>query len=201
MAVLGQFCQINMKTVFTFPLGPLTWSLSDAFGLPRKTKQNLFSNLVERFPENAASIYGGMAMLQRLKPSSRATFSVAAKKVFDIVTSNNSKCIDVVFDVYQDISVKNAERAKRSSESEVVRYKNIMPGYQIKTWKKFLTIYSNKSELIHFLVCQWKKAEFREKLGERTMFVTMQDQCCKLDSISCDKVPDLAVTVKNPIPA
>ena len=106
----------------------------------KKTKQNLFSNLVERFPENAASIYGRMAMLQRFKPSSRATLSVAVEKVFDIVTSNNSKRIDVVFDVYQDISVKNAERAKKSSESEVVRYKNIMPGYQIKTWNKFFTI-------------------------------------------------------------
>ena len=61
-----------------------------------KTKQNLFSNLVERFPENAVSIYGGMAMLQRFKPSSRATFSVAAEKVFDIVTSNNNKHIDVI---------------------------------------------------------------------------------------------------------
>ena len=75
MAVLGQFRQINMKTVFTFPLSPLPWSLSDAFGLPRKTnKAKLVQQLekevplVERFPENAASIYNGMTMPQRLKP-------------------------------------------------------------------------------------------------------------------------------------
>ena len=66
-----------------------------------------------------------------------------------------------------------------------------MPEYQMKTWNKFLTISSNKCEYIQFLVCQWIKVEFREKLGERTMFVTMQDQCRKLDSISCDNVPDL----------
>ena len=36
MGVLGQFRQINMKTVFTFPLGPLPRSLSDVFGLLRK---------------------------------------------------------------------------------------------------------------------------------------------------------------------
>ena len=65
-----------------------------------------------------------------------------------------------------------------------------MSGHQIKTWNKFLTISSNKSVLVQFLVCRWK-AEFREKLGERTMFVTMQDQCWKLDFISCDNVPDL----------
>ena len=52
-----------------------------------------------------------MAMLQKFKPPPGATFSVVAEKVFDIVISNSSKHIDVVFDVYQDNSIKNAERA------------------------------------------------------------------------------------------
>ena len=38
MYVLGQFHQINMKTVFTFPLVPLPWSLSDF--LKKQTKRN-----------------------------------------------------------------------------------------------------------------------------------------------------------------
>ena len=67
-------------------------------------------------------------MLQRFNPPG-ATFSFVAEKVFDVVTSNNSKHFDVVFNVYQDISIKNAERAKRSSGSEGVRDKNIMLGY------------------------------------------------------------------------
>ena len=83
------------------------------------------------------------------------------------------------------------KKFERSSGSEGAKYKNIMPGYQIKTWNKFLTISSNKSELVQFLIFQWKQEEFREKLGESTVFVTMQDQCWKLDSISCDNVPDL----------
>ena len=62
---------------------------------------------------------------------------------------------------------------------------------------KFLTISSNKSEFVQFLVCQWKRAQFRETLGERTKFVTMQDQCRKLDSISCDNVPDLCCNHKE----
>ena len=96
-----------------------TWSLSDASGLPQKPNKAKLAQqlekevpLVERFPENVASIYDGMAMLQRFKLPPGATFSVVAEKVFDIVTSNNSKHTDVVFDVYQDISIKNAERTK-----------------------------------------------------------------------------------------
>ena len=132
-----------------------------------------------------------MAMVQRFKPPPGLTFSVAAETVLDIVISNNSKCIDVVFDVYQDISINSGERVKRSSGSEGVRYKNIMPGYQITTSNKFLTISSYKSELVQFLACQRKEAEFREKLGERTMFATMQDQCWKSDSISFVNALDL----------
>ena len=39
MALLGQFRHIDMKLVFTYPLGPLPWSLADFYGLPRKIRQ------------------------------------------------------------------------------------------------------------------------------------------------------------------
>ena len=46
MALHGQFRKIDMKTVFTFPLGPLPWSLADPNGLPgRQTSQRFHSNL------------------------------------------------------------------------------------------------------------------------------------------------------------
>ena len=67
--------------------------------LPQQLEQEV--SLVKRFPANGACIYDdGIAMLERFKPPPGATFSVVADKVFDIVTHNNSKCIDVVFDVY-----------------------------------------------------------------------------------------------------
>ena len=34
MALLGEFRQIDMKVVFTYPLAPLPWSLADPYGLP-----------------------------------------------------------------------------------------------------------------------------------------------------------------------
>ena len=39
MALLGQFRKLDLKLVFTFPLGPLPWSLSNAYGMPRKTNK------------------------------------------------------------------------------------------------------------------------------------------------------------------
>ena len=85
----------------------------------------------ERYPENSCSIYDGMALLQRFQPPAGATFVVLADKIFDAVTSNPGRRVDVVFDVYFDVSIKNAERAKRSSCPDGVKYKNILPAYPI----------------------------------------------------------------------
>ena len=39
IALLGQFRQIDMKLFFTYPLGPLPWSLAGFYGRPRKSRQ------------------------------------------------------------------------------------------------------------------------------------------------------------------
>ena len=208
MALLGQFRKIDMKTVLTFPLGPLPWSLADPYGLPRKTNKAKLSQQLERntdvaekFPDNATSIFDGMAVLQKFKPPAGATFHVVADKVFEVVTSNSSKRVDVVFDVYPDQSIKNAERAKRASGTDGVRYQNILPGYKVKSWSKVLTVSSNKTEIVKFLVSQWKKEEFRRKLGERTLFVTTQDECLSCNQRHLNKCLNYSVTMKKPIPA
>ena len=198
MALLGQFRKIDMKTVFTFPLGPLPWSLADPYGLPRKTNKAKLSQQLERntdvaekFSDNATSIFDGMAVLQKFKPPAGATFPLVADKVFEVVISNSSKRVDVVFNVYPDQAIKNAERAKRASGTDGFRYQNILPGYKVKSWSKVLTVSSNKIEIVKFLVSQWKKEEFRRKLGERTLFVTTQDECWRLQSTTYEQVPEL----------
>ena len=146
MALIGQFQKIDLKEVFEYPIGPLPWSLANAYGLLRKTNKAKVMQLLEkgtaavkRYPENACSIYDGMALLQRFQPLAGATFVVLADKIFNAVTSNPRRRADVVFDVYFDVSTKNAERTKRSSCLEGVKYKNILPAYPIKLRKKFMS--------------------------------------------------------------
>ena len=198
MALSGQFRKIDLKTVFMYPLGPLPWSLADAYGLLRKTnKAQLFKKLeknvpaLERHPTNVSNVYDTMAILQKLKLPAGATFRLMAEKVFSAVTNNTSRRIDVVFDIYPDISIKNAERSKRSARSESVRYKNILPGHPIKSWSKFLTVSSNKTEVVKFLVTEWKRDGFTYKLVNRSLFVTHNEECWKLQSSSISLVPEL----------
>ena len=198
MALLGKFRKNDLKTSFTFPLGPLPWSVADPYGLPRKTKKAKISQQLERntdvaekFPDNATSIFDGMAVLQKFKPPSGATFHVVADKVFEAVTGTSSKRVGVVFDVYPNQSIKNAERAKRASGTDGVRYQSILPGFKVMSWCKVLTVSSNKIEIVKFLVSQGKTEEFRRKLGERKLFVTTQDEFWKLQPTTSEQVPEL----------
>lgn len=202
MALIGQVRKIDMKTVFSFPLGPLPWALADPYGFPRKTPKASFAvqlekgiHVTDRYPDNAATIFDGMAVLQKFKPPRGATFSVVAEKLFDFLTSNTSRRVDVVFDIYKDMSIKNAERSKRSSAaSQGVTYRNILPGYQVKNWSSLLSVSANKTELVRFLVEEWKQKKYREKLNAKTFYVTSQQDCWKLTAQAASLVPELQST-------
>ena len=85
MVLTGQFRKIDLKEVFKYPLRPLPWSLANAYGTQRKTNEAKLQTrkdklqlqatncklqlpekgtaAVERYPENACSVYDGMALL------------------------------------------------------------------------------------------------------------------------------------------
>jgi hypothetical protein len=139
----------------------------------------------------ATSIYDGMAVLQKFKPPPGATFAVVAESLFAMLTSNSSKRIDIVFDIYKDISIKNAERSKRATGPVGITYKNILPGYQVKNWSKILSVSANKTELVRFLVGQWKQEQYRDKLLNKTLYVTEEETCWKISSSEARVVPEL----------
>ena len=99
--------------------------------------------MTERYPENATTIFDGMAVLQKFKPQVGTTFNVVADRLFHTVTGNCSKRMDVVFDVSHEQSITNVERSERASRSEGIKYKNILPGYNVTSWSKLLSIASN----------------------------------------------------------
>ena len=127
---------------------------------------------------NCTSIYDGMAVLKKLRFPPGATFRTVIEQVFNLVTSTEGKRVDVVFDVYRDVSIKNVERFKKVCKAaDGVKYKNILAVYVIKSWSKFLSVSSNKTELVKFLLEQWQSEELRLKLSDCTMYVTCEYEC------------------------
>ena len=67
------------------------------------------------------------------------TFNDIAMTVFNsaLHIGPESDRIDVVFDVYTDMSFKNTERIRRGSESGIL-FGQIVPGHKIKQWRRLL---------------------------------------------------------------
>ena len=80
-----------------------------------------------------AVIIDAMALVQKSRPVD--TFGEFAVQLLEsaIRTAGNASRVDVVFDVYQNISIKNFERSRRSSDN--ILLKNITAGHKIKQWK------------------------------------------------------------------
>lgn len=63
--------------------------------------------------------------------------------------------IGLVFDVYLEISIRNAGRQKPGSGTDI-KFSNLVHGHRIKMWRNFLSEADNKAKLIEFLISEWK---------------------------------------------
>lgn len=71
---------------------------------------------------------------------------MVAKRVFELVLSTGSKHVDVVFNVYCDVSIKNVKRFKMVFTSDGKQYKNILPAYTVKSGNKLFSVTANKPD-------------------------------------------------------
>lgn len=187
MILVASSRKLSMKEVLKHPLGPIPWSLANTDGTPRKTNKAVLARKLqakasptEEMESPSACIIDGMSVVQKMR-GDKLTFEELAEQILISVlrTGADSERIDVVFDVYQQLSIKGAERSMRGSETGI-RFTNIIPGHKILQWRRLLSCNASKTKLIRFIVGQWKKSNMREKLGEKTMYVTCDDLCFRL---------------------
>ena len=197
MAIIGQSRNIDLKAVFSYPLGPFPWSLADGFSMMRKTNKATIVKAFEKGaiflespPIQSATVIDGMALVQKLKVV-QMTFGQVADAVFQSVLScgNRSKRIDVVFDVYLDNSIKNAERCRCGVST--IEYQTILPATKVTQWKKFLSSSANKMKLISFLGEQFKSEQYQKQLAQKELYITDNEKCFKLSSAGWHRVPEL----------
>lgn len=198
MTLVAQSRQLNMKEVFSYPLGPIPWSLSTADGSLRKTSKAVLSKELEKLsvpvevlPENVVTIIDAMSIVQRIKGASK-TFRDIAKVIFNtILAEATSSRLDVVFDVYREQSIKNIERMKNRNATTALQFKQILPTHKIQQWQQFLKGSSNKKAFIQFLATEWRKEDYRTKLQEKTMMLAWDEECWRLTRNGSTKLEEL----------
>ena len=88
--------------------------------------------------------------------------------------------MDVVFDVYRENSIKNAERRNRSTGQ--IQFIVIIGSAKITQWGTFLSNSKNKSQLIPFLVSRWKSQ--CSAIEESRLYVSFNEECASILSSS-----------------
>jgi len=108
-----------------------------------------------------------MSLAQKLKGNDQ-TFWQLAESALSHVLHEGSKShrLDVVFDVYREMSIEDAERSNSGADTGI-QFQNIAPGHKIQQWRKLLCSPAIKTALIGFLVEQWKGPQQTEKLQEK----------------------------------
>ena len=187
--VMAQNRNLQMDVILSHPLGPLPWALSTPDGLLRKTNKATLATalqknvaVAEHLPEHCAAVVDGMNLVHRVK-GDQVTFKDIATTIFAMALKEGMGCsrIDVVFDTYKEVSIKNTERSIRGYGSG--HQLQCITGTQIvRQWREFLSSVNNKSSLIAFLVGEWMKPEFRDKLQGKLLHATVDDKCFRITS-------------------
>ena len=157
----------------------------------RKTIKSKFLQILESnkdvHVENITSevvLIDAMALIQTLK-NPAATFGELSLQIFNIVLNVGrkfkSKRIDFVGDCYPDISIKGAEREKRSTEFGQV-FAIINTNQRVPAeWKKYLSVGKNKESLLAFLSTEWRKIDPKYlKNDDLIIYVAESNQCISL---------------------
>jgi hypothetical protein len=97
------------------------------------------------------------------------TFEEMSDQLLALVlrTSQGSTRVDLVFDIYKPLSIKQTERTLRGSELGI-RCTNIVPGHKIQQWQRLLACGDSKMKMISFIFEQWQQPQRRQQLLERT---------------------------------
>lgn len=190
LLVIGQNCQLDLREVLTYELGPVPWCLASPDGSLAKTNKAALPKLLEdgiellqNPPGVTAVIIDAMAILQTMTtiPEKFSDLTdMVLNRVFTL--AGDAKRIDIIADhgQYPDISVKNTERTRRGRDGELTIKITSPEQLCPHQWKKAMFSGKSNTNLMHFLSHEWATARFSEKIHHRSLFVTHGCNCTRI---------------------
>ena len=126
---------------------------------PQKNQQSCTSpsltegrSIADYFPDKSAIVIGGMSLVQNVGQNDGKFGDIAAVVLSMVLKEGTqSSRIDIVFDTYRDMSIKNVERTLQLDDRGL-QLQNISETQLVKQWKTFLRQSYNKACLIQFLL-------------------------------------------------
>ncbi|XP_065185756.1 uncharacterized protein LOC135816485 [Sycon ciliatum] len=208
MALIAQTREMDMRQVMSYPLGELPWAIASTSGALVKTNKSalltLLTDGISSAPPtntaaaNGALIIDAMAMIRTQKlseaPASFGEFTAVVLKQICGYFSKYTR-VDFVVDTYRDISIKNLERSSRAADGVLRLHLTNRSQRMPRQFNKYLSLGTNKEELIAFLFTEWQRPEQMQKIPDGKELVTTSGQSCS--TVRCVD----GVGVHTPVPS
>lgn len=212
--VLGKRLDVDLRTLLSFPLGPVSFPLASSSGGLAKTQKSQMLHIVEsKWPVDVevsdcvtrtnAYVQDLMALIHGFPKSELPnTWGEFADTIFAVIqrlVKNRYARVDVIADTYPNINIKCHEHKSRAaSTEEYVRGMTLKSNLKIvKTqFKNMLSSDPFKEALIEFLVEQWlekRNLGFDLYIGHgKTCHAVIRvngvDTVCEVEDLKCNHV-------------
>ena len=186
LAIIAAKRKVDFEYLLTFPLTPVPLTMCRTDGtlvtLSHGKKSDLFSILEGRVAHHAApnqvsaSIIDGNFQLHCLPPNLPPTYGGLSRYLLNTVLSFPSRRVDIIFDTYEEPSIKEAEHQRRAAEATVYRItgpEQIRP----RDMEKALRSPSFKQQLPRFLVKDWGEQWYYSALEGREVYLAYDTSC------------------------
>ena len=153
IAIMSQQRNIEMKEIFCYPLGPISWALADSMGTLKKTKKTILMHELEKNAEpseevlwHSCTIIDSMALTRKIETSGLTYEEFAIKLPNAVMSSGFSPQLERM--LFLMCIAKFQLRMLNVPTGKV----GILNSRRLRVLSA-----NNKTELINFIVAEWKK--------------------------------------------
>ena len=204
IVVVSEKTSLDLRKIISYPITTYPLSLAHCDGAHMKTEKSALLRKLEslqtetitdtQLPRSYMQVYDGVLLHSVLSQTATgASYASMARTMLSVLCSGRASEVHVCMDKYVENSIKDSERKSRGA----VDTDYVITGAEQKirqSGKKLLTNGVFKNEFAKFLLKEWKKANYWNIFGGKTLIASYGGECLQY-------VPDEnnEITVTRPL--
>ena len=188
LVVVSEKTPFDLRKIISYPITMYPLALAHCDGMHMKTEKSTLLKKLESFqtkkiteadlPMSCVQIYDGGLLVHSIisQIATGASYASIARTMLSVVCSGRAHEVHVCFDKYEQNSIKDSERKLRGAVDSI--YTITGPDQIIRqSGKKLLTNGAFKNELAKFLFKEWRKSNYWNIFGGKTLLASFGGEC------------------------
>ena len=188
IVVVSEKTSLDLRKIISYPITTYPLSLAHCNGAHMKTEKSALLRKLEslhtetitdaQLPRCYVHVYDGGLFLHSVlsQTATAASYASMARTMLSVLCSGRASEVHVCMDKYVENSIKDSERKSRGA----VDTDYVLTGSEQKirqSGKKLLTNGVFKNEFAKFLLKEWKKANYWNIFGGKTLIASYGGEC------------------------